>query len=90
MKAHMPGKSREAKLLLQTRQLREQVTAFRRSARRFAGSLGKAVDDKEVEEMVTPRANILGTLECLVADDLENVLKKLVELDGLLGSGERS
>jgi len=64
-------------------QFRGKLEIFERAARDFLGSLD-GVPEAEVEAMVTPRANILGTLECLLADDLEPTLRKLGELDGLL------
>jgi hypothetical protein len=46
-------------------------------------SLDEILPDSEVEAMDTPEANVLGTLECLVADDLKPALRKLRELRSL-------
>jgi len=72
------------KLLLQTRQLKEQLEVFKRSAQDVAVPLDKILSDAEVNAMVTARANILGALECLLYQDLDDFLRKLNELDGLL------
>ena len=79
----MPSKSLREKteeLLRQTRQLREQLVTFKRSAGVVAGPLNRAVSDEEATAMVTPRANALGTLENLLYQDLDPVLRQLDEL----------
>ncbi len=71
-------------LLRQTTQLKGQMSGFRGSAREIMRSLDKALPNAEVEAMVTPEANVLGTLECLLAEDFEPALRKLSELESLL------
>ena len=71
-------------LLRQTRMLRSQLTVFGKSAQEVHQRLNVEVPDDEVEKMRTTAANLLGTLECLIADDLKPVLAKLGELDLLL------
>jgi hypothetical protein len=49
----------------------------------LVSSLDEILTDHEVEAMDTPEANVLGTLECLLADDLKPALRKLRELGSL-------
>jgi len=72
------------KLLLQTRQLKEQLEVFKQRAQDVASPLDKIVSEAEICEMVTARANLLGTLEGLLYQDLNDVSRQLGELDGLL------
>jgi len=71
-------------LLRQTRQLREQLAVYKRTAQDIQGSLDQILPDSEVELMVTPRADLLGTLECLLNDDLEAAVRHLGEVEELL------
>jgi hypothetical protein len=48
------------------------------------GRLALRLSAEENEAMISPAANILGTLEGLLSDDLEPAFRKLVELDGHL------
>ena len=83
----LPGKSATRKaeeLLRQARELRAQLSVFGKTARAFHRRLNLLVPDEEVEAMRTPAANLLGTLECLIADDFKSVVKKLAELTALL------
>ena len=75
-----------AELLRKTRRLRVQVLSFRRSAKGVMGPLNKIVSAAEIEAMVTPRANALGTLETLHNQDLGDLLRQLAELEGNLRS----
>lgn len=79
-----PDPQLAADLLRQTRQLKAQLSIFGRTARKVHRRLDPAVPDEEVEVMRTPAANLLGTLECLIADDFKPVFKKLDELGDLL------
>lgn len=83
MRRRLPKRALE-KLLLQTRQLKEQLEVFKQSAQAVAGPLDKSLSHAEVQAMVTARANILGTLECLLYQDLGDLLRQLDELDGHL------
>jgi hypothetical protein len=83
----MPSKTlrrRTENLLRQARLLEKQLELFRRRAVAVTGPLDKLVGEAEAEAMVTPRATILGTLECLLADDLVPALRKLATLEDLL------
>jgi hypothetical protein len=71
-------------LLRQTRLLKSQLTVFGRSAQEVHRRLNGEIPDDEVESMRTTAANLLGTLECLIVDDLRPVIAKLGELDTLL------
>jgi hypothetical protein len=71
-------------LLRQTRLLKSQLSIFGKSAQEVHRRLNGEIPDDEVESMRSPAANLLGTLECLIADDLKPVLAKLGELDSLL------
>lgn len=67
-------------LLQKARKLKKEVRAFGREAREFLRTRPE-VDEDELEKLET---DMLGTVECLLADDLEPALKKLDELEGLL------
>jgi len=71
-------------LLSQTRQLRERLAVFMQSVQGVAGPLDEILSEGEIQAMVTARAKVLGTLECLLADDLKPAMRKLTELDSLL------
>jgi hypothetical protein len=73
-------------LLRQVRQLKESMASFARSARAFLAVLDPQVSDEEAEAMISPAANIMGALACLLADDFEPAFRKLIELDGLLAT----
>jgi hypothetical protein len=60
------------------------MASFDRSAREILRWLDPEVSAEENEAMISPAANILGALECLLAADLEPAFRKLIELDGLL------
>jgi hypothetical protein len=79
-----PATRKAADLLRQTHQLRAQLSVFVRTARAFHRRLNQRIPDDEVEAMRTPEANLLGTLECLIAEDFTSVFKKLDELGNLL------
>jgi hypothetical protein len=69
-----------------TRQLKRQMKAFERSAKDVAGPLDEIVSDEEAAAMATPRANILGTLENLLNQEIGSFLRQLEELHGNLKS----
>jgi hypothetical protein len=71
-------------LLPETRRLREQVLSFKRIAKVVVGPLGRTISHAECEAMVTARANIHGTLENLLNQDLGDLLRQLLELEGHL------
>ncbi len=83
MRRRLPKRALET-LRLQTRQLKEQLEVFKQSAQAVAGPLDKILSNAEVNAMVTARANILGTLECLLFQELDDILRQLDELDGHL------
>jgi hypothetical protein len=67
-------------LLQQARKLKKELRAFGRAARGFLRTRPpKAEDDLDDLE-----ADVLGTVECLLNDDLGPALKKLEELEVLL------
>ncbi|HVR96515.1 MAG TPA: hypothetical protein VMW27_07875 [Thermoanaerobaculia bacterium] len=68
----------------QAQRLKHQLAVFGKSARELHRRLDLRIPEEEVEDMRTPAANLLGTLECLIADDLMPVYKKLEELIDLL------
>jgi len=67
-------------LLRETRQLKRRLEIFQRSAREIMPPLRKRVSSAENEVMVSPRANVLGTLEHLLNQDVPDVLRQLEEL----------
>lgn len=67
-------------LLQKARKLKKEVRAFGREARDFLRTRPEIAED-ELEKLET---DLLGTVECLLADDLEPALKKLDELEGLI------
>ncbi|HEV8583138.1 MAG TPA: hypothetical protein VGX68_29070 [Thermoanaerobaculia bacterium] len=83
----MPRKSLRKKaetLLLRTGRLKRELAAFQRSARAVMEPLNESVSEAEIAEMATPQANILGTLENLLNQDLGDVRRQLDELAGCL------
>lgn len=72
------GKAEE--LLQKATRLKKEVRAFGREARAFLRSRPEVPED-EMEKLET---DVLGTVECLLADDLGPALKKLEELEALL------
>ena len=72
---------KEAEELLQKAiKLKKEVRAFGREARAFLRTRPEIPED-ELEKLET---DLLGTVECLLADDLGPALKKLEELEALL------
>jgi hypothetical protein len=67
-------------LLKRARKLRKELRAFGRDARKFV----RTRPDKPEDELEILEGDMLGTVECLLMDDLEPALRKLEELDGLL------
>jgi hypothetical protein len=67
-------------LLNRARSLKKELRAFGREARAFLRTRPEKPED-ELEDLET---DMLGGLECLLADDLEPALRKLQELDALL------
>jgi hypothetical protein len=88
MRRRRPNKRALRDLLRQTQQLQKQVAAFKASAGGVHGSLDPLVPDDEVEIMESARADLLGTLECLLNEDLEDAVRHLGELEELLESDE--
>ena len=73
------GKGAE-ELLEKALRLKKEVRAFGREARAFLRTHPEVAED-ELEKLET---DLLGTVECLLADDLGPALKKLEELEALL------
>jgi len=67
-------------LLKNARRLKKELEAFGRSARAFV----RARPAKPEDELEALKDDVLGTVECLLTDDLQPALRKLEELDGLL------
>jgi hypothetical protein len=88
MRRRQPQKRVLEKLLRQTQVLRKQVVAFKESAREVWEPLDQIVPDSEVEAMDSPRADLLGILECLLNEDFEAALRHLGEMEELLASPE--
>src|SRR6185295_10001025 len=88
MRRRRPNKRALRDLLRQTQQLQKQMAAFKASAGGVHGSLDPLVPDDEVEIMESARADLLGTLECLINEDLEDAVRHLCELEKLLVSDE--
>jgi hypothetical protein len=64
--------------------LKERLASFEGNAREILDWLDPRISDAEIEAMSSPTANLLGTLECLLVDDLRPALRKLLELDSIL------
>ncbi len=60
----------------------EELRAFRDKMRGLLDSLPR-VTDEELESGDTPEAEILGTLECLISDDLDPAIRKLQSAERL-------
>ena len=54
----------------------DELRAFRDKMRGLLDSLPR-VTDQELESGDTPEAELLGTLECLISDDLDPAIRKL-------------
>jgi hypothetical protein len=67
-------------LLQKARKLKKEVRAFGRDARGFLRTRPETPE----EEREDLESDVLGTVECLLSDDLEPALKKLEELEALL------
>jgi len=67
-------------LLRKARKLKKELRAFGRDARDFV----RTRPEKPEDELEVLEGDVLGTVECLLTDDLQPALKKLEELDGLL------
>ncbi|HEV8578731.1 MAG TPA: hypothetical protein VGX68_06565 [Thermoanaerobaculia bacterium] len=79
----MPQKSLSSEsedLLREALQLKRRLGAFERSAREIMPPLRRRVSSAENEVMASPRANVLGTLEHLLDQDVPDVLRQLEEL----------
>jgi hypothetical protein len=72
--------TRAEELLRHARTLKKEMQAFVREARDYLRLQPESPED----ELEDPETDLLGTMECLLTDDLEPALKKLDELDGLL------
>jgi hypothetical protein len=82
-----PSLARKAEMLRrETFCLIDGVRSFRDRAEALLGPLDEIVSSAEGAAMVTPRANVLGTLENLLNQDLPDVLRQLEELRGHLES----
>jgi hypothetical protein len=71
-----------SEFLRQVKRFKLQVATFEQRAREFLGSLPHVPD--EAFEAFTPEANLQGTVECLLADDLTPAAQKIEELEDLL------
>jgi len=67
-------------LLKKARKLKRELRAFGRDARAFV----RTRPEKPEDELEILESDVLGTVECLLTDDLEPALAKLEELDDLL------
>jgi hypothetical protein len=77
------------KLQRQARQLKQQMAVFKRSAQDIQGVLDQIVPEYEVEGLATARADLLGTLECLLNEDLRDADRHLGEIEELLAGDHR-
>jgi hypothetical protein len=62
----------------------DELRAFRDKMRGLLRSLPR-VTDEQLESGETPEAELLGTLECLIADDLDPAIRKLRSVERLKG-----
>jgi hypothetical protein len=62
----------------------DELRAFRDKMRGLLESLPRATDD-ELEIGETPEGELLGTLECLISDDLDPAIRKLQSAGTLTG-----
>jgi hypothetical protein len=84
----MDAKRRAAEdLARRAHRLKSELAGFKRTARKLHAALEPEVSDAEVEVMKSPQANLLGTLECLVSEDVGPLTMRLDELDALLQEG---
>lgn len=60
----------------------DELRAFRDKIRGLLDSLPR-VTDEELESGDTPEAELLGTLECLISDDLDPAIRKLQSAERL-------
>ena len=60
----------------------DELRAFRDKMRGLLDSLPCATDD-ELETDETPEGELLGTLECLISDDLDPAIRKLQSAEAL-------
>ena len=63
----------------------DELRAFRDKMQGLLGSLPR-VTDEQLESGGTPEGELLGTLECLIADDLDPAIRKLQGVERLKGS----
>jgi hypothetical protein len=90
MTRHRINKQDLVKLDREARQLKERVLTFQKAAQAVAALLDPIIPPNEVEAMETPRANLLGTAENLVNQDLNDILRQIEELGGHLRSVRQS
>ncbi len=60
----------------------DELRAFRDRMRGLLQSLPR-VSDEEIERGGTPEGEVLGTLECLISDDLDPAIRKLRSVEAL-------
>ncbi|HET9209835.1 MAG TPA: hypothetical protein VFR03_05525 [Thermoanaerobaculia bacterium] len=65
-----------------------ELRAFRDKMRGLLDSLPR-VTDEEIESGETPEGEILGTLECLISDDLDPAIRKLRSVERLKDPARR-
>jgi hypothetical protein len=63
----------------------DELRAFRDKMRGLLDSLPR-VTDEQLESGDTPEGELLGTLECLISDDLDPAIRKLQSAERLKGS----
>ena len=62
----------------------DELRAFREKMRGLLEALPR-VTDEELESGETPEGELLGTLECLISDDLDPAIRKLQGVERLKG-----
>ena len=62
----------------------DELRAFRNKMRGLLAALPR-VTDEELESGETPEGELLGTLECLISDDLDPAIRKLQGVERLKG-----
>ena len=62
----------------------DELRAFREKMRGLLEALPR-VTDEELESGETPEGELLGTLECLISDDLDPAIRKLRSVERLKG-----
>ena len=60
----------------------DELRAFRDKMQGLLGSLPR-VTDEQLESGETPEGELLGTLECLISDDLDPAIRKLQGVEAL-------